>query len=49
MAIAFGDKETKDVGSWQEFFVPSYTERIKNLGKMPSEHRRFAWSGCALK
>jgi formate C-acetyltransferase len=31
MAIAFGDKEIKDVGSWQELFVPSYSERIKNL------------------
>ena len=31
MAIAFGDKETKDVGSWQELFVPSYTARIRNL------------------
>ena len=31
MAIRFDDKETKNVGSWQEFFIPSYTERIKNL------------------
>ena len=31
MAIAFGDKETKNVGSWQEFFVPTYSERIKRL------------------
>ncbi len=31
MAIVFGDKETKAIGSWQEFFVPSYSERIKRL------------------
>ncbi len=31
MAIAFGGKETKDVGSWQEFFVPTFSERMKRL------------------
>ena len=31
MAITFGNKETKDIGSWQELFVPSYTDRIRNL------------------
>ena len=31
MTMVFGDKETKDVGSWQEFFVPTYSERIKRL------------------
>ena len=31
MAMVFDKKDTKNVGSWQELFVPSYTERIKNL------------------
>ena len=31
MAIVFGDKNTKDVGSWQEFFVPTTSARIKRL------------------
>ena len=31
MAIVFDDKKTKNVGSWQEFFVPTYSERIKRL------------------
>jgi len=31
MAIGSGDKETKDIGSWQEFFQPTYSERIKKL------------------
>ena len=31
MAVVFGDKEKKTVGSWQELFVPTYSERIKRL------------------
>ena len=31
MAIGFSDKEKQNVGSWQELFVPSYTERVKKL------------------
>ena len=31
MAIIFGGKATKDIGSWQEFFIPTYSERIKRL------------------
>ena len=31
MAIVFGDEETKGLGSWQEFFVPAFSERIKRL------------------
>ena len=31
MAIAHGDKNSKTIGSWQEFFVPTYSERIKRL------------------
>ena len=31
MATIFGDKEKKAVGSWQELFVPSFSERIKRL------------------
>ena len=31
MAIRFDEKSSKNVGSWQEFFVPSYTERVKQL------------------
>ncbi len=29
MAIVLGNKSVKDVGTWQEYFVPSYSERIK--------------------
>lgn len=29
MAIDIGDKKIQDVGSWQEYFVPTYTDRIK--------------------
>ena len=29
MTIVLGNKKVKDVGSWQEYFVPSYSERIK--------------------
>ena len=29
MAIVLGNKNVRDVGSWQEFFVPTYSERIK--------------------
>ena len=28
MAIVLGNKKSQDVGSWQEFFVPNYSERI---------------------
>ena len=31
MAIGFTDKRKQSVGSWQELFVPTYSERIKNL------------------
>ena len=31
MAIVFDKKDTQNVGSWQDLFVPSYNERIKNL------------------
>ena len=29
MTIVLGNKKSQDVGSWQEFFVPTYSERIK--------------------
>ena len=29
MSIAPGGKKAQDVGSWQQFFVPTYSERIK--------------------
>ncbi|UCC17731.1 MAG: hypothetical protein JSU58_04045, partial [Dehalococcoidales bacterium] len=29
MAIVLGDKKVEDVGTWQEYFVPTYSERIK--------------------
>ena len=31
MAIAHGDVNTKNIGSWQELFVPKTTERVKRL------------------
>jgi len=31
MAVVFGDKEKKTVGSWQELFLPTYSERIQRL------------------
>jgi len=31
MAIAHGDKDTKNIGSWQELFVPSTSEHVKKL------------------
>ena len=31
MAIGSGNKTTKDIGSWQEFFQPTYSERVKRL------------------
>ena len=31
MAIIFDDKKAKDAGSWQDVFVPTYTERIRRL------------------
>jgi pyruvate formate-lyase/glycerol dehydratase family glycyl radical enzyme len=31
MAIVSDDEKTKNVGSWQEFFIPTYSERIKRL------------------
>ena len=31
MAIAYSDKEKKKIGSWQELYEPTYTERIKRL------------------
>jgi len=31
MAVVFGDKGEKTVDSWQEIFVPTYSERIKRL------------------
>ena len=31
MATVFNNKETKNVGSWQELFVPTYSGRIKRL------------------
>jgi formate C-acetyltransferase len=31
MAIGSGNKETKDIGSWQEFFKPSFSDRVKRL------------------
>ena len=30
MAIGFDEKKTKNVGSWQEFFVPTYSDVLKN-------------------
>ena len=29
MPIILGEKKIKDVGSWQEFFVPASSERIQ--------------------
>jgi hypothetical protein len=29
MSIVLGNRNVKDVGTWQEYFVPSYSERIK--------------------
>jgi len=29
MSSVIGDKKAKDVGSWQEFFVPTYSKRIE--------------------
>jgi pyruvate-formate lyase len=29
MTIVMGDKKVQDVGTWQEFFVPTYSERIR--------------------
>jgi len=31
MAIAHGDKDTKNIGSWQELFVPSTSDHVKKL------------------
>ena len=33
MAIVFSEKSAKDIGSWQETFVPNCSARIKNLKK----------------
>ena len=33
MKIVLGKKNVEDVGSWQEFFVPTYSERIKKAKK----------------
>ena len=29
MAITSDNEKTRNVGSWQEFFVPTYSERIR--------------------
>jgi len=29
MAIVLGNKNVREVGTWQEYFAPTYTERIK--------------------
>lgn len=29
MTIVLGNKNVRDVGSWQELFVPTYSERVK--------------------
>ena len=31
MTIAYSDKEKKKIGSWQELYEPTFTERIKKL------------------
>ena len=31
MAIGSSDKTKQKVGSWQDLFVPSYSERVKKL------------------
>ena len=31
MAIAANEKNAKSIGSWQDLFVPSITERVKKL------------------
>ena len=33
MAIGFSEKSAKNIGSWQEIFVPTYSKRIQNLKK----------------
>ncbi|TET40898.1 MAG: hypothetical protein E3J66_06155, partial [Dehalococcoidia bacterium] len=33
MSIELSDKKNQSVGSWQEFFVPTYSERIKKAKK----------------
>ncbi|MDH5696017.1 MAG: hypothetical protein OEZ00_05365, partial [Dehalococcoidia bacterium] len=33
MSIEPGDKKVQDVGSWQEFFVPTCSERIQKAKK----------------
>jgi formate C-acetyltransferase len=37
MANVFSAKNTKDIGSWQETFVPSCSERIQNLEKFAAQ------------
>jgi len=49
MAIAHGDKETKNIGSWQELFVPSTSDHVKKLRMMPSGRRKFAWNACGQR
>src|SRR5271157_2998598 len=31
MAIGFNDRETRDIGSWQELFKPTISDRVKRL------------------
>jgi hypothetical protein len=31
MAIGSDNKTTKDIGSWQESFKPTYSDRVKRL------------------
>ena len=33
MVIKVGDKKIQDVGTWQETFVPTYSERVKKAMK----------------
>jgi len=49
MAMVFDKKTPKTSAAGKNFFVPSYTERIKNLRETRSGHRKFAWSECASR
>ena len=47
MAIGFNEKSAKNIGSWQEIFVPDYSERIKNLKKLAIPGTGNLFGACA--
>ena len=49
MTIVLGNKKVQDVGSWQEFFRPTYSERVKKANERAIQKKKFVWSEFVLR